>query len=187
MASIRTFVALSSSPEVQSALSRIQSQLKEEKAEVRWDSPEKFHITLKFLGNVDEQNVAPIGTLLGAVVSAIPQFDLTYSFLGAFPDFAHPRVFWVGAQSNATVELLQKEIATACEKLGFPREEKKFHPHITLGRVKGTLNLNRLTAKAKSITFDPIIMRCSGVLLIKSDLRSTGSIYSTLNSFPFKA
>lgn len=184
---IRTFIALPSSTQFKDALRKLQSSLIEERADVKWDSPDKFHITLKFLGNVVAEKIAEVSNSLAKVTLAADSFKLIYTLVGAFPDLERPRVIWVGAQPNDALASLQREVERACDQLGFVREARAFHPHITLGRVKGSMNLARLTAKVKTVTFEPIMTDCSEVLLIKSDLRPTGSVYTTLKSFPLKA
>jgi 2'-5' RNA ligase len=187
MPGIRSFIALPSTSELKNVLGILQETLKKERADVKWDTPDKFHITLKFLGNVEAET---LDTLAGSIASATAEmeaFRLTYRSVGAFPDLIHPRVLWVGTDSSDTLTSLQQRVESLCERLGFPAEEKAFHPHITLGRIKGSFNLSRLTAEVKSITFEPVQTDCSELLLIKSDLRPTGSVYTTLKSFPLKA
>lgn len=187
MPAIRTFVALPSPLEVRNTLRDIQRSLVETGAHVKWDSSDKFHITLKFLGNVDSEMIPQLSQSLITVASKIPCFPLIYESVGAFPDLVRPRVIWAGARSNEVLTSLHRDVDLACKDLKFPPETRAFHPHITLGRVKGSENLTRLTAKVKSITFDPVETTCSEVLLMKSDLRPTGSVYTTLKSFPLKA
>ncbi len=184
---IRAFIALPSSPELASSLRRLQQRLIEDQADVKWDSPEKFHITLKFLGDVASDTLAELQSSLGTATSALPSFPLVYSSVGAFPDLIHPKVIWAGAVPNESLIALQRRVELACEQVGFVRESRPFHPHITLGRVKGTRNHNRLTATVKSITLEPITTHCPEILLIRSDLRPAGSVYTTLKSFPLKA
>ncbi len=184
---IRSFIALPSSPGLKRALSDVQALLKQEQADVKWDSPDKFHITLKFLGDVSAETLSALSDAMAATIPTLSSFRLTYETVGGFPDLVHPRVLWVGAGRSETLNILQEEVERICEQFGFVREARSFHPHITLGRVKGSGNLARLTAKAKSITFEPITTDCSEVLLIKSDLQPAGSVYTTLKSFPLKA
>ncbi len=187
MAKIRSFIALPSSVELNARLTEIQQQLMEERASVKWDTPDKFHITMKFLGDVDTEDLTELADALTVAASAQPAFSLVYDSIGAFPDLVHPKVIWAGAGANDALASLQREIETVCERLGYPRETRSFHPHITLGRVKGSANLNRLTARVKSITFVPTTAHCPEILLIRSDLRPTGSVYTTLKAFPLKA
>ena len=184
---VRVFVALSSTPEVKRTLTDIQEELKQEGGEVKWDTPDKFHITVKFLGDIDQGRLPALSEALTALSVLQSSFELRYESVGAFPDIVHPRVLWAGARRNDSLATLHQSIEEACERLGCAREPRPFHPHITLGRVKGTRNVGRLTARLKSLTFEPIEMHCSELLLIRSDLHPTGSIYTTLNSFPFKA
>jgi 2'-5' RNA ligase len=184
---VRVFIALSSPPEVKKVLTDIQNELNQEGGDVKWDTPDKFHITLKFLGDVEQEKLPALSATLMALSALHLSFELWYESLGAFPDLVHPRVLWAGARKNDSLSALHQSIDEACERFGFAREPRVFHPHITFGRVKGSRNVGRLTARLKSITFEPIRMHCSELLLIKSDLHPTGSIYATLNSFPFKA
>ena len=187
MAKIRAFVALPSSPELKSQLSILRDQLIEEKGDVKWDTPDEYHITLKFLGDVDLSKLSEMEDSLRFASSSVNPFSLVYSSVGAFPDLVHPKIIWAGAVLNESLVLLQSQIERAFERLGFPAERRSFHPHITLGRVKGPGNQNRLTARVKSSILDPITEPCREILLIKSDLRPSGSVYTTLNSFPLKA
>lgn len=184
MAAIRSFIALPSSSELKRTLQDIQAQLIEERADVKWEAPDKLHVTLKFLGNVEPERLTALAESLAIAASAARAFPLTYGSVGAFPDLVYPKVIWIGAETSIALTSLQKLVEQACGQLGIPKETRIFHPHITLGRVKGSTNLARLTAKLKSITFDPIVTGCSEILLIKSDLHPTGSVYTTLKSFP---
>jgi 2'-5' RNA ligase len=95
-----------------------------------------------------------------------------------------PRVVWIGIKSDQTVLDLQAMVGRLCGEFGFPMEDRTFHPHITLGRVKETRNVVRLTEAIKTITFEPIEMHCSEIVLMKSELHPSGSIYTMLKSFP---
>jgi 2'-5' RNA ligase len=183
MTSVRSFIALPIPTSVQLTLGQIQYNLKETHTDVKWDSPDKFHITLKFLGNVDISIIEPLSVALSESLKSIHPFDITFTTIGAFPDLHHPRIVWIGIeQSNQTLNL-QFIVEKVCNNFGFPKEDRAFHPHITLGRVKGTHNLGRLTDAIKTITFEPVQSHCSDVLLMKSELRPSGSIYTILKSF----
>ena len=121
---------------------------------------------------------------LAKSVRQFPSCAITYESLGAFPNLHNPRVVWIGIKTNQTVLDLQAETETLCAKFGFPKEDRVFHPHITLGRVKESRNLVRLTEAIKTITFEPIETFCPELLLMKSELHPGGSIYTILKSFP---
>jgi 2'-5' RNA ligase len=164
----------------------VQSELKATQADVKWELQDKFHITVKFLGDVEQSNIESLSMALADMVKQFPAFEITYDSLGAFPNLHNPRVIWIGAKSNQVVFDLQSGVERVCTDFGFPKEERAFYPHITLGRVKGTRNLARLTDAIKTITFEPMQSRCSELLLMKSDLRPSGSIYTILKSFPLQ-
>jgi 2'-5' RNA ligase len=121
---------------------------------------------------------------LAKSVRQFPSCTISYESLGAFPNLHNPRVVWIGIKTNQTVLDLQAETARVCAEFGFPKEDRVFHPHITLGRVKETRNLVRLTDAIKTITFEPIETFCSEILLMKSELHPSGSLYTILKSFP---
>ena len=186
MTKIRAFIALPTTEEVRKQLAAVQRRLADTQAEVKWDAPEKFHITLKFLGNVEAAVANSLGKTLEDRVAAIPSFDIDYADVGAFPNVLHPNVLWIGAHADENIIRVSTLVEEVCCEIGFKKEERAFHPHITLGRVKGGRNLPRLTGELKNTTFDPIRSRCSHILLVKSDLKPTGSVYTTLKSIPFK-
>lgn len=187
MTSIRTFIAIPTSPDVQQRMAEIQAKLKATETEVKWDTPEKFHITLKFLGNIEPSKIEPLAEALTKVVNPFSQFEILYDTLGAFPNLHNPRVVWIGAKPLQIMLDLQSAIEQVCSNFGFPRENRAFHPHITFGRVKGIRNLGRLTEVIKNITFEPIQSNCSGVHLMKSDLNRRGSTYTILKVFSLQS
>lgn len=182
---VRAFIAIPTSTELKQEAASIQGQLREEGAHVRWEPPEKLHMTLKFLGSVEESLLDVITTRLTEITRNMPTFDVCYEEIGGFPSLNSPRILWIGSETNEPLSDLVRRIEDACASLGFAREDRPFHPHVTIGRVKDRTRLARLTAKAKSINFKTISERCSVVLLVRSELLSAGSRYSVLKSFPF--
>lgn len=184
MAKIRAFISLPISPEVREEIASLQAQLIASDAAVKWEAHEKFHITLKFLGDVDVSQIDSIVSDLKKSIGISPSFDIAYVSLGGFPNVDRPRVVWIGAKENERIHSLQRQVEQVCVSLGFAQDDHPFHAHITLGRVKGNRNLDRLTAKLKSITFQPLITRCTEVRIMRSELKPAGSVYTLLNSIP---
>lgn len=182
MATIRSFIALPAPEDVRSRLAEIQQKLRETSADVRWESPEKLHITLKFLGDMEEQKLGPLSGALTEALRGVKAFPLAYGGLGTFPENTAPRIVWAGTEPSADVDALYRTVESVCSSFGFPRETRTFHPHITIGRVKGTRNLARLTEATKSVTFHPISTECREIRLMKSVLRPEGSAYSILTT-----
>lgn len=180
---IRTFIALPASPSIQQSIATVQLQLQEVQATVKWETSDQFHITLKFLGDVETNRIETLTKALYHTLDSFSQFDITYEGIGAFPDIQHPRIVWIGIQNNPAILAIQQAVEQTCEELGFPKETRAFHPHITLGRVRGTNNIHRLTDAIKTSIFEPIQIHCPEVLLMKSDLHPDGAIYTKLESF----
>jgi RNA 2',3'-cyclic 3'-phosphodiesterase len=186
MPATRTFIALPASTDIQQQMASVQSKLKTTQADVKWELQNKFHITLNFLGNIEQSDIESLSLALAEIAGKFPAFEIKYDSLGAFPNFHSPRVIWIGTEFNQILLDVQSCVGQLCSDLGFQKEERAFHAHITLGRVKGTRNLARLTEAIKTITFESMQSRCSELLLMKSDLRPSGSIYTILKSFPLQ-
>jgi len=184
MATIRAFIALPIPSDVKEEFAAIQTQLRESHADVKWDTPEKFHITLKFLGDIEAAQAISIAGELQNSIGSLSGFEVSYDSLGAFPNPIKPRVVWIGTQQNEHVVELQERVERVCESFGFAKEDRPFHSHVTLGRVRGGQNLNRLTARLNSITFQPLIARCTEIRIMRSELKPAGSVYTLLNSIP---
>jgi 2'-5' RNA ligase len=188
MPSIRSFIAIDTAPEVKAAIIEVEEKLRSADAEVRWESIEKFHITLKFLGNVDETKLHSLENELEKVLSPFSELKMTYQGVGCFPNQHHPRVIWIGAENqDGTLSRIQETIEGVSESFGFQREERQFHPHITIGRVKGPKNLKALVTEIGNTTFAPHSSLVKEVLLMKSDLKPSGSVYTVVRRFPLKS
>lgn len=187
MNSLRSFIALPTSSDVQSRILRLLRELESIPSDVKWDTPDKFHITLKFLGNVEALLLESLSQHLESHIAPIRVFDVTYSEVGGFPDLSQPRVLWLGARNNPDIMTLHTAIEEACATFGFKKDDRAFHPHVTLGRVKGPRGLDRLTATLKSLTFEPVIAHCTKLHLVRSELHPAGSRYTVLKSIPLKS
>lgn len=166
-------------------MSDLQTQLKDCNADVRWEPVDKFHATIKFLGDVQDQMLPTVMQIIKQVVARFSPFDVVYRSLGAFPNKRRPRVIWIGCE-NSSGELLglKEDLDTTLKPLGFPVEERTFHPHITLGRVHGERGVKDLLSKVESLTFEPHSARVERILFMKSRLKPQGSVYSIVRSIP---
>jgi 2'-5' RNA ligase len=200
---IRTFVAVELEPELRLAIGRMQDQLKERlKADLRekastvrlqWVRPESIHLTVKFLGDIDEQQVESICRGLAQAVSGLPPFSLVVQEIGVFPNIRAPRVLWVGLASQpdqfAQLESLKRlagEVDRALHGLGFPLETRPFSPHLTLARIKERPHEVGKTLSEKLMPLaNPLgTLHVGSVALMKSDLRPSGSVYTRLCESP---
>ena len=134
---IRAFIAVELSAGVQEKILALQQQLKKMLPSINWVRPESIHLTLKFLGGVESSRLSQILSVLEPIGKKQNKFSIEIQGVGVFPQVKRPRIVWVGCSGNTSVlQDLVFEIEAALEPLGFPPEEKSFHPHLTLARVK---------------------------------------------------
>ena len=134
---MRLFIALNLPDEVRRALYDATAPLREAAPRgVAWLRPEGLHLTLKFLGDVEEARVADVASALARVAAGHAAVRVVVSGVGAFPSLARPRVVWAGVEATPRLELLQHDVEAACAALGFEVEGRAFRPHVTLGRVR---------------------------------------------------
>ena len=194
---IRVFLAVELSHALQAELALVQQELKhriepEMKRDVRisWAQPASIHLTLKFLGDMDEQVVDPLLVAVEQAIGRQTAVNVPLERLGAFPRSQSPRVLWVGPSENWERGAEAKRIAEihgaieqACEGLGFLRETKLFSPHLTLARIKvGERQVGVALAKG-GVLDRPISLgslAVESVVLMKSELKPAGSVYTKL-------
>lgn len=183
----RTFLGIFPPEEIQTELANIQAELKKEPSHVRWEPLEKFHITMKFLGDLNPQQFDNLCRHLPDAVKNFSSFEITLTHAGCFPSKKSPRIFWIGSEHNANAALVEcyRTIESACVALGFAKDEHQFHPHITIGRAKGNVPLN-LIKTLESITFEQLKFHCAKIAVMKSTLTQRGSFYSTIVNIPLK-
>jgi 2'-5' RNA ligase len=187
MSKIRCFLALPTTQEVRDAISSLIASYQSVPSDVKWQDVTKLHITLKFLGSVEQQIVAGISEQLADVARYHSAFDIVYEGTGAFPSLHRPNIFWVGTRSNEAMTHLYRDVEVVAQKFGFASEDRPFKPHLTIGRVKGNRNLDRLTAKVKSVTFGPVAGHCAELFVMRSDLQPDTSRYTIVQSIPLRS
>jgi len=179
---MRTFIAIKIPDIVKSELIQITDKLKSSRADLKWVKPEGIHLTLKFLGNIDEQKATEVKEVLNKVVKAEVPFEIRLEGLGAFPKPASPRVIWAGVKEGAQNTInLAKNLEEQLEKIGFEKERRSFHPHLTLGRLRSPQNKGKLSNLLESTKFkSSSIIKVARLNLIQSTLTPTGAIYTVL-------
>jgi len=137
---MRAFLGIGIPAGVREAISAAVAQVRSHHAPVAWAAPENLHITLDFLGEILPDRVPLVERSMRAVASGIDPFSVTAGGGGAFPGTRNPRVLWVGLlEPLELVRQLQQNMENALSVAGFPREDRPFHPHITVGRARGAL------------------------------------------------
>jgi 2'-5' RNA ligase len=181
---MRLFIAINLPVEVRAEIVAATSALRAEAPELSWVSEQRLHLTLKFLGEVDESRLDELSAAAATVAGHHRELLMTLGGIGAFPNFRRARVVWMGIEQEARLELLHHDIELACESLGFEVEGRAFRPHLTLARVKHPLpepRLRALSRLGKQTDFrTDFIVR--SVDLMNSELSQSGPTYRTLVS-----
>lgn len=175
---MRAFVAIDLDPVLQASVRDLIRKLEASRAEVRWTRPGGYHLTLKFLGEIDDGAVARVKAALAEVARRHRPFTLKLEGTGAFPAGRVPKVLWIGAAGGPGLAALQADLESELEAAGFAREERAFTPHLTLGRVKGRDRLDRVLADLdghREAVFGG--MTAGKVALFESRLRPEGAEY----------
>ena len=188
---VRAFIAIELPPSIQQSIDRYLKQLQTEllSVPVRWVPVKHIHLTLKFLGDIPAEFIAPTADLLKQVAVLAGDFELGIRSLGVFPNARRPRVLWLGVEEDSgQLNHLQGSIDTVLEQLKFKPESRRFHPHLTIGRVKQSARPGEISALAGQLdqTKQPHIgaFKAGAVHLIQSDLQAQGPIYTRLASAP---
>lgn len=183
---VRSFVALELSDEVREHLTALLQRLQRTGAAVKWVEPENLHLTLKFLGEVPEEQIELVAGALKVVAQATKPFSFSVKGVGGFPDLRRPRVLWVGIEEAQPLLKLQQLVERAMEQLGFAPEERAYHPHITIGRVKATSGMEKvkeILSEYVDVKFGEVFV--SHLTLFRSDLSREGPTYTPLAKLNF--
>jgi 2'-5' RNA ligase len=194
---IRAFIAIELDDALRAALGAVQQSLKQELGRlargrdirVQWVRPEAMHLTLKFLGDIDEARIDAIGTAVAQIAGAHDRMTIPVAGLGAFPDARAPRVLWAGLRDGGAVVRCAADLDEALGRLDFAREARPFSPHLTLARIKdGARDIGRALTEAGVLAAPAAIgtMTVHALALMRSDLRPSGSIYTRLIEAPLR-
>jgi 2'-5' RNA ligase len=182
---VRLFVALDLAEDVRGALRELISKLQPKSQGARWVPPENLHVTLKFIGHVDEEKLRPIQGALATVHSSEP-VNLHFRGMGFFPNEFKPRAVWCGIAASPNLAALAADIDQALAPLGVAADTRPFTPHLTLARFKSDEGVREVVGAAnemKSYEFGAASQ--TNFHLYESLLKPTGAQYNRLASFPF--
>lgn len=185
---MRTFIAIDLDEAIKKELNTFIQELRKFPVDIRWAHSKGMHLTLKFLGETKEDQIPAIQEQVEKIASFWESFNLTIRGPGWFPPKNRfPRILWAGCQENKTLLALQNSIEIELEKMEFCKEKRKYHPHLTLGRVRTNKNIekivNELTLK-KDKDFGS--MRVKKVTFFQSILKPTGAEYTVLSEHKLK-
>lgn len=183
----RTFIAIDIpvNDTIANILDDIRSVLKYEK--IKWVSRAQFHITLQFLGDTDDTHLNSINNYLEEITRNFDGFTLKTGSPGVFRNIRDPRVLWLDIQKNSSLEKLKSRIDQRLEKFGYKPDNRPFHPHLTIGRIK-YLNNGENLARILENNGDKIFqeVKIDHLVFYESILKQEGPEYIALKRHYFK-
>jgi 2'-5' RNA ligase len=187
MGKTRTFIGIDIGDAIRTSAIALQKELAKTGAEVKWVTVESMHVTLLFLGEVDDRELHPVCKAVKAAAASEPPFTLRVSGVGAFPTSRRPKVLWAGITDGA--EPLQRLYGSLEEKmldLGcYRKEERGYTPHLTLGRVKGDADgLTVAGELQKRLAWDGGRTAVDEVLVFSSEMDRDGPVYTVMGRAP---
>jgi 2'-5' RNA ligase len=166
-----------------------EGELKRSGADVKWVEPANLHLTLKFLGNIAEEQVPSLISSLQQACGGLSAFTFSLEGIGAFPRTTSPRVIWVGVhEGKEALAGLAQRVEETCAALGFPAEERPFSAHLTIGRTRSPQGIARLIKQLQVAEFRGKTQAEAGqIVLFQSALSPHGPTYIPLAEIPFSA
>jgi 2'-5' RNA ligase len=185
---MRAFVAVDLVADVVSEIEALVQQIKGRVPGAKWVAPKNLHLTLRFLGEADEQTLSALSETVASVVRECQPFELEFRGIGFFPSAKRPRILWIGINKPPEVLLeLQRELEAATTRHGFEPERRDFSPHLTVARFRKPQSdpkFVELTRELGEHLFG--ISPVGEVVLYRSILKPSGAEYQVLRRFPLK-
>jgi len=184
---IRAFLAIEPTEEVLRLVCRLQEKLKRELiGRISWTRPDGQHLTLKFFGDISVDDVDAIGRIVQGRLQTGGIFQLRIESLGVFPNAKKPRVLWCGTKGDVEkLAALQNQLEEDFTRIGFPKEDRPFRAHLTLGRIKDPQSVSGLDdALSRYAAFSAGEFSARDLILFQSHLTPHGAIYHKLVTFP---
>ena len=182
---MRAFIAIELSPDLRKRLASLEEQLKSSGGDVKWVKPENIHLTLKFLGEIDEKQLGEAAKIIQNTADKNKRFFIRLASPDAFPNINSPRIIWIRVdKGDSETKQIAKILEEKTAKVGILHESRPFSTHITLGRVRSGLNREKLVKNLENLASKPLEdsaeFLVTKITLFKSTLTLGGPIYETL-------
>jgi 2'-5' RNA ligase len=176
---MRTFIAAEIPESIRKQVIALVDEERKKALPVKWVPFENLHITVKFLGEIDEEMKAKTAGVLQEVCQQHQRFTVGFSGIGCFPDPRRPRVVWIGIETGADhLSVLAHDLDEQLASFGF-KKEKRFHPHLTIGRIKKPCRIDGILHT--EFTTQPFLVE--RLTLFKSTLTPQGALYDSIGSY----
>jgi len=183
----RVFCAIEIPEQIRQGISQHAQQLHNALPDIQasWTKPDNIHLTLKFFGNISQQQVLEVSAAASRTVEGFQPFQFRIEGAGAFPERGPARVLWIGINdSMGQLVELQRKLDDECQREGFEREARTFNPHLTLARLRSPRGARALADKHKQIKFEPADIEVKRLVVFRSQLTPKGSRYSIISEHP---
>jgi 2'-5' RNA ligase len=183
----RIFAALEISDDARRKVAAHINFLRERFPEFRvgWEKTEKLHLTLKFLGEINDEQSAKLLEAAERTARQISSFKMQIAGTGVFPSPRQARILWLGVKSEGeSLRKLNEILESECEEQGFAKEKRLFKAHLTIGRLKE--KSGELVEAHLGQNFEPVEFEASEIVVFQSTLQPTGSVYSVVSRYNFK-
>lgn len=181
---MRCFIAIDMPENIKDAIAGVVEKCSHGQKGVRWVSVENIHLTLKFLGDIKEDLISEIEKGLASICMRHDVFNINIRGVGAFPNFKYPNVLWIGIDGSSELKEIYGDIEEFMSELGFEKEDRRFFPHLTIGRVKDRKGIEPVIKEL--YTFKDTFLgsiKVNEVLLMRSILKPAGAEYSKIAGF----
>jgi 2'-5' RNA ligase len=184
---IRSFLAFELPREIREQIGAVSKELQKTRMPVRWVKVENIHLTIVFLGSVNEDTIGDIKQKVQLAVKGFSTIKTRLKGVGVFPNRRSPRVIWVGLNGEIEkLSTLRDGLQAELKALGFKPEKRPFRPHLTMGRFKGIVDrdgkLKWVLDRYHDIASD--FRYLNELVLFKSDLKPDGPVYTKMAAWP---
>jgi RNA 2',3'-cyclic 3'-phosphodiesterase len=180
----RIFIAVDISDEARRIASEYSEAMRREFSNLRigWEKAEKLHLTLKFLGETNEDQLEKLIEIVGKTAAQISNFRLSVGETGVFPTPRNARILWLGVKDEkGSLAEISEILESECEKIGFPKEKRNFKAHLTIGRLREPHKSKEIALKHLQNKFEPVEFIVSELVVYESKFQPQGSIYSIVS------
>ncbi|MGC2237873.1 MAG: RNA 2',3'-cyclic phosphodiesterase [Pyrinomonadaceae bacterium] len=185
----RIFIAVDISDEARRRAFEYSEALRREFPNLRigWEKTEKMHLTLKFLGDINENQLKELVEIVSKTAAQISKFKLNVGETGVFPTPQNARILWLGVKDEErSLAQISEILESECENIGFPKEKRNFKAHLTIGRLREPRKSREIALKHLQNRFEPVEFEVSELVIYESKLQPNGSIYSVISKGKLK-
>lgn len=181
MTNIRAFIAVELPGGLKLETDKLLASLKPIGAGVRWVKAINLHLTLRFLGNIEQDKIPLLENKLKDNLAGFKPFTIQFSGLGCFPNLQRPRIVWSGVGGDLErLKGLASAVEAACRQSGFGKKDKRFSAHLTIGRIKYQKKIKPLIEYLKKAEFKTDKFQVHEIVIFRSDLSPNGPNYTPL-------